>query len=581
MAPTATAIKVTDDDRAQAWGLWAAERGGVVTAPEPLPADPWAFVCLCLSQDEHSKAKGLAYIRPLVGQGDDYLRVLTEAVGKERLLRIEKSRQLRVTWLLSALMLHRALTQPGVRIGYVCRGFDSADAYLRDRMFFMYEHLPSKYARPRARYVSGVIEVFHDAATTIPTSQIQAIAEGASQVRQFTFTVLWADEFAFQFDQDELLTAAKPSLDGGGALILTSSAGGDGNAFYRLGYADVSPGPVTASESIAEGVTRWQRNGWCNVRVMFTADPHKRGDWAVQARQGYSAQAWAQEQGIDFTVTPGKPVFDCLNLIETGQFYDPALPVASGFDYSFLANVCLSGQIHKRPDGRYSLHIITETQATETTIDVFGRAVLTARAIMYPCCIEFRDFGDFAANQRTSTGVIIESMQRLGITLTTVPTGPGGVLKGIELIQHLIAFGLLEIDPGCTGLIQSIRSGYVWEANKRDSHGLPVPAPDHPHSDRLDSLRYLATNVFELQEMPGGGSIMVVKNQFRGSDREKVGPVPVRPSWRAKYKDDADTNGLPSDAIPHGQFRGSSGGAQQADAADNGDFDPTGGRFRG
>lgn len=280
--PPAKAIEAAAADAMLAYcrGL-----GWETTKAEPLPADPWDFVKSCVwTQDEHAKALGIDYVRPLiertspakafevsergfdqpkptdhpenstvdnqdvsVGRSqagdnsdvDDYLRSITEYVTREPALRIEKSRQMRVTWLLAALMLHRALTQAGTRIAYVTRSFEAADAYLRDRFFFIYEHIPSKYAKPRARYISGVIEVFHDAKSDIPTSQIQAIAQGAEQVRMFTFSVVWADELAFQLDQEELLTAAKPTVDGGGQIILTSSANGDQNAFYKLGHADL------------------------------------------------------------------------------------------------------------------------------------------------------------------------------------------------------------------------------------------------------------------------------------------------------------------------------------------------------
>ncbi len=68
----------------------------------------------------------------------------------------------------------------------------------------------------------------------VPTSQINALAEGAHQVRQYTFSILWSDEFAFQEKQEETQTAAKPTLDGGGKHILTSSANGNVIFFYRL-----------------------------------------------------------------------------------------------------------------------------------------------------------------------------------------------------------------------------------------------------------------------------------------------------------------------------------------------------------
>lgn len=49
---------------------------------------------------------------------DDYLRIITEYVSAGGNLRIEKSWQLRVTWVLAALMVHKALLNQGEKNGY-------------------------------------------------------------------------------------------------------------------------------------------------------------------------------------------------------------------------------------------------------------------------------------------------------------------------------------------------------------------------------------------------------------------------------------------------------------------------------
>lgn len=493
----------------------------------PLPTDSWEFCRLCVStQDEHAKAKGLAtYIRPLIADGDEYLRMIAEHVATEKAIRVEKSRQLRVTWLVCALLLHRVLTQPGARIAYQAKKWDDADAYLRDRFWFIYNNIPAKFAKPLARYKAGAIEVYHN--VEMPTAQIQAVAQGAEQVRQFTFTVWWSDEFAFQADQDESLTAVKPSLDGGGQGIITSSAAGDQNAFYRIGHVPGAYGQGEKTvERLMEGVERWRLNGWTTLKVHYTADPAKRGQWAEQVRQGYSSQAWAQEQDIDFTVQPGKPVFcDTERIITDRQMYSPRLPLYSGFDYSYLANVCLTGQVRKRQDGKHGLHILAEVCCQETTIKPFRDKVLEDRASTFAGhAAGFTDYGDYAANQHTSTGVLIEEIRP--IELVTVPTGPGGVRKGIEVIQYLISHGLLSVDPSCSGLIRVLRSAYVW-SDKVDKTGSPIPSPEHPFADFADALRYLVVNLFELQDIPSGGQTVIPKI-WSGDDW-----VPVeRANWR-------------------------------------------------
>lgn len=448
-----------------------------------IPDDPFDFCRECVfTQDEHAKAKGLEYIRPLLADGDDYLRIIAEAVSTEPMLRIEKSRQLRVTWLLAALMVHKSLTQPGCKIAYQSKTYDHGDAYLRDRFWFIYTQIPAKYKVPKARYVSGVIEVFHDEASTIPTSQIMVLAEGAEAVRQYTFTTWWSDEFAFQQWQDEALTAARPTLTGGGQAILTSSANGNQNLFYRLGHEDIAPGVYEPSQDVGTGVSRWRRNGWTTLRVHYTADQSKRGTWAEQAKAGTPTSDWNKEQEISFDVQPGMPVFvDTDRVVVKRQEVRGHCPWLTGWDFGFQWPFCFVVQI-EAVDGdpkNLMVHVLHEFVRPNTEIYEFGNWVKAEREKMFGTDRKWHDFGDDASKQQTDKGVTAQILQRLGITIRSQPTGPGGILKRCTLFQRLISGGAVEIDPQCKYLITAIKSGYV-----RDEDGNPIGGTEgHPYAD--------------------------------------------------------------------------------------------------
>ena len=190
-----------------------------------------------ITQDEHANAKGLAPARAFPAK--PYLECLCRHWQQYPLLRVEKSRQIMVTWLMIGLHLWAALKHPGERIAYQAKKFDDADNYLRDRWWWIYKNIPAVYELPRARYVYGAIEVYHDQ-STIPTSQIMALAQGPEQFRQYTFSRIFSDEFAFQEHQDESYAAMRPTIDGGGRCSLVSSANGDRNLFYELGHKDIT-----------------------------------------------------------------------------------------------------------------------------------------------------------------------------------------------------------------------------------------------------------------------------------------------------------------------------------------------------
>ena len=489
--------------------------------PETIPDDPWVFVRDCVwTIDEHTKQ-----IAPLIAESEregSYLEFLTRQWQRGGRQQWKKSRQIRVTWLLSALHLWAALRQPGVRIGYQGQKFDDVDAYLQQRFWFIYEHIPTKYVKPRARYISGMIEVYHDAKATVPTSFIHGLAEGADQVRQYTFTYLWMDESAFHVDQKETHGAAKPTLDGGGSILKTSSSGGSRVFFYQLAEEDVAPGPVTTKHEVFTGITAWQRNGFDHLFIHYSADPRKRhpmGDiWIAQAKEGQPTDQWQREMEGDDSIEPGLPVFcdtDRIRVVE--QWYRSDLRFFGGFDPGFLWPFWYDFQVETLDTGGEILHYLHEHVKPNTEVYTFGVWVKAERERLYGKR-QWTDYGDDAANQRKETGQVAAVLRSQGFTIITKPTGPGGVLKGTVLAQRFISAGCIEIDPQCKFLITAIKSGHI-----RGDDGQPLTGDKgHPYCDAIQAaLQYPLQNIFDYEYQPRGQRVI------SGVDMPTVQPVPA------------------------------------------------------
>lgn len=491
----------------------------------PIPHDPWVFVTDCVwTVNEHSANKGQEAIQPLVGEGDDYLEFLTRRWQKRGRQQWKKSRQLRVTWLLAALMLHEALDLRGIRDGYQAKKFEDADAYLRDRFWFIYQHIPVRYIKPRARYISGVIEVFHDADTVVPTSQIMALAEGANQVRQFTFSRLWRDEAAFQVDQKESHGAAQPSLDGGGADLKTSSSAGSRTFFYSLAEEDVAPGPITDKAEVFKGITAWQRNGYDHLFVHYSADPKKRpgtptGDaWLESTKSGQPTDLWRREMEGDDSVEPGLPVFCDTDRIKiVTQEIRGWLKFFGGWDPGFLWPFSYALQLEPVEDQQTKrkdiiLHVLHEFVKPNTEIYEFGMWVKAERERLYGKR-DWQDYGDDASKHRTETGQTAQILASMGINILSEPTGPGGVVKGNALVQRMISGRCVEIDPQCKFLITAVKSGYV-----KDEEGKPVTGMEgHPYCDAVDAgLRYPCQNLLSFEYQTGGTQRMIPGQELPG-----------------------------------------------------------------
>lgn len=186
--------------------------GGIRQYPGARMQDPVA--CGCVRWKEGEKAVKVGCV--------NYLEHLTwEWVGHNRLL-IPKSRRLMISWTLTALHYWLARYRPASLIGFATRKYgnseDEGSCELVKRAKFIHDHLPP-FVQPRPiRYAIGKLSFVDNDST------ILAVAQGADQARQYTYTAYLADEFAFWEQAAATYAALYPTLEGGGRFTGCSSA---------------------------------------------------------------------------------------------------------------------------------------------------------------------------------------------------------------------------------------------------------------------------------------------------------------------------------------------------------------------
>jgi len=153
------------------------------------------------------------------------LYALADRWNKERVMLVEKSRQMMITWLFIALYLHRACFFPGRRIFFQSKKETDAKA-LKDRASFIYRRLP-----PWMKVAYDDLDV----TLTFPTleSEIWAIPQGADHIRSYTSSGILDDEAPFQPEFPDAYAASLPSIGKNGKLTVVGSPNGK-NFFYRL-----------------------------------------------------------------------------------------------------------------------------------------------------------------------------------------------------------------------------------------------------------------------------------------------------------------------------------------------------------
>lgn len=148
---------------------------------------------------------------------DPWLKEITGQWLASPLLSVFKSRRMTITWLMVFLHLWLAMHREGTAIFFVSDKEEKSDD-LVSRAAFILKHIPEDmYLKPTWKSKYCLLE--------FPglNSYIRGVPQGADQLRQYTATAIFADEFAFWDRARETFMASKPTIDGGGKFTCVSS----------------------------------------------------------------------------------------------------------------------------------------------------------------------------------------------------------------------------------------------------------------------------------------------------------------------------------------------------------------------
>ena len=225
----------------------------------------------------------------------EYIRELIKLWEEEKLLLVEKSRQMMMTWLECALCLHEVQFNEGRLVFFQSKKEDDANS-LVDRAKFIFHHQPEFLKQ-------SVDETFCKFKFPNMTSQINGIPQGGDQIRMHTASRIFSDEMAFQPEAEEAFTAARPCIEGGGTFSGVSSA----NPGFFAEMCEEEGEWIEIRKGLSKKYTPM---GFCIARLHYTADPLKSTpEWKAGAKKGLNEDKWRKEYEIDFTALGGQKVY--------------------------------------------------------------------------------------------------------------------------------------------------------------------------------------------------------------------------------------------------------------------------------
>jgi len=190
--------------------------------------DSWAFLkYFARTADEHDPAH---VYKPFPIRG--YLRIIDRVFDELQIAYIEKTGQMKLTWVFVGKTLHNAMFQNSRLIADQSENQKKANAVL-GRQKHMYRGLvdfaplfEKSGGPPIAKEVNGKFGSDTELEFPQNNSKIIAIPQGKDAVQSYTWSIIFADELNLQPKSGEGYAAAAPSIGGGGRWFGVSRANG-------------------------------------------------------------------------------------------------------------------------------------------------------------------------------------------------------------------------------------------------------------------------------------------------------------------------------------------------------------------
>lgn len=473
--------------------------------------DPWFFLSECVftldQVDQENPIK--PYPKNL-----DYLRLFSQVFSRKKLIAVPKSRRMTMSWTCIALVLWDVLFHKGKMWAFVSKKEEDS-AELVSRAKFIYDHIP-KDKIPSAllpkleagKMLKSPPQLYFPDIN----SKIQGFPMGADQLRQFTFSGIFGDECAFWEVAQKFYASAKPTIDGGGSMILVSSRA---PGFFKKIIFDQIDNPSYAFPEIApvdikhpmEGVEYWEnpKNKFTVFDLHYTANPQKR---SPEFREGIKAsmpiREFLMEYEKNWDTFEGMPVYPDfrkdIHIAKKREEPHLGLPLLAGLDFG-LTPACVVAQLRGQ-----SLYVFREHIDMNKGIKQFLQETLPKLVQEFPEWNPTSDkdylwFIDPAGFQKSQVDArtCVQQMQELGIrNITPGPIDWESRRSAVE--QFLLrvdreGYGLSLNAAECPVLIEGFQGGYRYPDSASDIE----PSKIRPIKDRFshiqDALQYLCGGV--------------------------------------------------------------------------------------
>jgi hypothetical protein len=493
-------------------------------SPDPLKRyiqfrdDPWLYLKHCVWTRDQVDSVNPIKKYPAHWP---YLRFIVYMWTKHKKLALPKSRRMTVSWTILGLISHDILFHKG-RDWAVVSKKEEDSRELVERIEFIINHIPPDMISPDLlpKMKRGEMQSSPPAIEFEEIySKVQGFPQGGNQLRQRGFSGIFEDECSFWEEAQQAYASAKPTIDGGGRMIMVSSRAVEDKGFFKkivfdqldapdTHFPEIAPAPV---KSPMDGVDVWEnpRNGFTVIELHYKAHPERKSEeYRQMLKDTLPRKEYMMEYEKSWEAYSGRPVFEdfneALHVTKIPPKVHPNLPLLVGWDSSGLTPAAIICQMQ---DDR--LIVIREILGTELGVSVGARRFVPHVAaqirLHYPQCgdiekqtISFFDPAGFKKNEITEETYLAELMRG---GFKQIRPGAMTIKKRVDgVTQWLLGTskggGRLQIyDRDCPTFIAGMRGGYRYSDSSYQIEPDKAQPLKDSHSHVHDAFQYLTTGL--------------------------------------------------------------------------------------
>ena len=178
----------------------------------------WSFMTECMFTIDQTDTYNPIKPYPARKEMEEYLRVVVKEIVTEPLLAAVKHRRILGTWTCCGVVTWDFLFFEGRFNAIVCKKEKDSDDLVR-RCKFILDHIPPEKMPILPTYDYTFTRIVCKETDSV----IKGFPQGEEQLRQFTCSRVFVDEFAKLPQARATFVALKPTLEGGGKVCLIST----------------------------------------------------------------------------------------------------------------------------------------------------------------------------------------------------------------------------------------------------------------------------------------------------------------------------------------------------------------------